>query len=94
MNGKRANNAKKTFQKLTELTNAPYRVYADLANHNIISASPELFLKKGNSLFSSPIKGTRARSIIPDVDHKMKTELIESERRAENIMIVDLVRNI
>ena len=88
-------NAKKTFQELTKLTNAPYKVYADLTNHNIISASPELFLKKrGNSLFSSPIKGTRARSIIPEIDHEMKTELMESEKeRAENIMIVDLVRN-
>ena len=88
-------NAKNIFEKLSNLTQAPYKVYADLKHHYVLSASPELFLKKrGNQLFSSPIKGTRKRMADESSDNQIKKELQESTKeRAENIMIVDLVRN-
>ena len=88
-------NAKNVFEKLSNLTQAPYKVYADLEHHYVLSASPELFLKKrGDRLFSSPIKGTRKRMASESSDNQIKKELQENAKeRAENIMIVDLVRN-
>tara|TARA_B100001939_G_scaffold346792_1_gene366492 strand:+ start:156 stop:1301 length:1146 start_codon:yes stop_codon:yes gene_type:complete len=88
-------NAKNIFGKLSNLTQAPYKVYADLMQHYVLSASPELFLKKrGNQLLSSPIKGTRKRMTDETSDNEIKKELHENTKeRAENIMIVDLVRN-
>ena len=83
------------FKKLEKLTKAPFSVYAELNNHIILSASPERFLKRrGNQLISQPIKGTSKRS----ADNKTDLELIDKlnndpKERAENIMIVDLVRN-
>jgi len=52
-------------------------------------------LKKGNLLFSSPIKGTIARNTnIPAIDEALKQNLLQSAKeRSENVMIVDLVRN-
>ena len=88
-------NAKNIFGKLSNLTQAPYKVYADLMQYYVLSASPELFLKKrGNQLLSSPIKGTRKRMTDETSDNEIKKELHENTKeRAENIMIVDLVRN-
>jgi len=85
----------RTFNKLNKLTAAPYAVYADLKEHIIISASPELFLKKrGDKLYSSPIKGTQKRVHNTIADNKLKKDLEESEKDiTENTMIVDLVRN-
>lgn len=61
----------------------------------IASLSPELFLeRKGNQVRSAPIKGTRPRSADPVAAAATRAELDESEKdRAENTMIVDLVRN-
>ena len=83
------------YQKLEKLTKAPFKVYADLENHIIISASPERFIKKiGNQLISQPIKGTSKRHNNPEKD-KTLIERLENDlkERTENIMIVDLVRN-
>ena len=83
------------YQKLEKLTKAPFKVYADLDNHVIISASPERFIKKiGNQLISQPIKGTSKRHHDPKKD-KTLVEKLENDpkERTENIMIVDLVRN-
>ncbi len=56
-------------------------------------ASPERFLKKtGNTIISQPIKGTSKRNNEKDEEEKSALQLNEKER-AENIMIVDLVRN-
>ena len=83
------------YQKLEKLTQAPFKVYADLDSHIIISASPERFIKKtGNKLTSQPIKGTSKRHH----DSKKDKTIIEKlkndpKERTENIMIVDLVRN-
>ena len=88
-------NSKLIFENLTDLTNPPYGFYADLEKHHIISASPELFIKKrANKLYSSPIKGTQKRDLDPIKDQLLKKQLKDSLKdQAENNMIVDLVRN-
>ncbi|MEX2435046.1 MAG: chorismate-binding protein, partial [Balneolaceae bacterium] len=60
----------------------------------ICCASPERFLKKkGNRILSEPIKGTSARSLEPLADEIQKELLMNEKNRAENLMIVDLVRH-
>ena len=88
-------NSKLIFENLMALTNPPYGFYADLEKHHVISASPELFIKKrGNKLYSSPIKGTQKRDLDPIKDQLLKKQLKDSLKdQAENNMIVDLVRN-
>lgn len=65
------------------------------ADGAVVSLSPELFLERhGRLVRSAPIKGTRARPRDPELASRARTELIGSHKdRAENIMIVDLVRN-
>lgn len=62
---------------------------------HVCCASPERFLHKVNQrLTSDPIKGTRPRGSTPDLDQQNRLELLHSDKeRAENLMIVDLVRN-
>jgi para-aminobenzoate synthetase component I len=83
------------YNKLISITNPPHKVYADLIDHQVLSASPELFIKKrGNKLISKPIKGTQKRSKNPKKDKALIKALKDDPKeRAENIMIVDLVRN-
>jgi len=62
----------------------------------VLSASPEQFLHVGRDrhIRTKPIKGTRPRSNEPAEDNRLKTELQRSDKeRAENLMIVDLMRN-
>lgn len=61
----------------------------------VLSSSPERFLKVKEGIVSTrPIKGTRQRHLSPEADLFMRDELRESEKdRAENVMIVDLMRN-
>lgn len=79
------------------LTSKPNHAFAIKTNPDrfILSASPELFLKReGNIVISEPIKGTIARSIDPEVDASALTELMNSSKdHAELAMIVDLLRN-
>ncbi len=64
-------------------------------DESVLSFSPELFLRRrGRALLSAPVKGTRARSADPIVDARNARALRDSAKeRAENVMIVDLVRN-
>lgn len=80
---------------LNEKTAAPFSSYFKLHNQFIVGASPERFLKKKkNKLISQPIKGTIKRSLHIEEDELLKSELYFNEKeRAENVMIVDLVRN-
>jgi para-aminobenzoate synthetase component I len=85
----------KLFQKLMQVNPAPFAAYFDSGPLQIISASPERFLKlDGDIVETRPIKGTRARRHGPEADLYTRDELRESDKdRAENVMIVDLLRN-
>ncbi|KOS05211.1 aminobenzoate synthetase [Flavobacterium akiainvivens] len=88
-------NPLETYQKLNAISEPPFAVY--LKNHKqyLLSASPERYLKKeGSTVITQPIKGTARRSANPQEDEAIKQELqLNEKERAENIMIVDLVRN-
>jgi para-aminobenzoate synthetase component 1 len=83
------------FLKLNEKSPANYSSFLKLGKKYIISSSPELFLSIENNIIkSSPIKGTIARRKSTLEDLKNKEILKNSTKdRAENLMIVDLVRN-
>lgn len=74
---------------------APYSAYFSNPHCRILSASPECFLERqGNRVQTRPIKGTRPRSSDPAEDARLARSLAESPKdRAENLMIVDLLRN-
>jgi len=84
-----------TYFALNERTAAPFSSYFKLHDQTMLGASPERFLKKKkNKLISQPIKGTIKRSVHVEEDELLKSELYFNEKeRAENVMIVDLVRN-
>ena len=73
----------------------PYAAYINMGDKQIISLSPELFLEKyGSKIKSIPMKGTAARSAIFLQDKICAKELsLDDKNRAENLMIVDMVRN-
>ncbi|GAB2197757.1 anthranilate synthase component I family protein [Sessilibacter sp. MAH4] len=83
------------YRKLREIMPAPYSCYGKFAGVEILSFSPETFLKKtGDFYLTKPIKGTRPRSTDPDIDLQNAQELKSSAKdQAENLMIVDLLRN-
>src|SRR5262249_21405502 len=74
---------------------APFAGYYDLGDFTIASASPERFLRlDSGKVQARPIKGTRPRGKTPAEDRSLIRELESSPKdRAENIMIVDLLRN-
>jgi len=83
------------FQELISKSPAPFASFLKINEYYILSTSPERYLKKiGNTLYSQPIKGTSKRYQNKVADEQSKKELLASEKeRAENVMIVDLVRN-
>ncbi|PSK89341.1 anthranilate synthase component I family protein [Taibaiella chishuiensis] len=84
-----------TFHRLNRLNPAPFAAFYRTHDAFLVCASPERFLfKAGDELVSQPIKGTARRSSDPATDERLKTALYNDEKeRAENVMIVDLVRN-
>ncbi len=88
-------NSLNTFLDLVNIQPVPFSCYIEFDEFKIISGSMELFLKKkGGKIVTRPIKGTRKRSEIFEIDNKLAMELYNSEKdRAENLMIVDLMRN-
>jgi para-aminobenzoate synthetase/4-amino-4-deoxychorismate lyase len=83
------------FLALVLRQTVPYASFLDLGETQILSLSPELFLRRKGALVESmPMKGTRPRGDSPADDAALARELICSEKdRAENLMIVDMVRN-
>ncbi len=83
------------FCALNEAVPVPYAAYVDTGAVQIVSLSPELFLeRRGNTLRSKPMKGTASRKPSWDEDEAARLALYRSEKdRAENTMIVDLMRN-
>ncbi|MFN4080758.1 MAG: anthranilate synthase component I family protein [Saprospiraceae bacterium] len=77
------------------LKRGPFGAFVRWGDRYALCASPERFLKKnGQKLVSQPIKGTRPRGPDPKADEAIRAELAANEKdRAENVMIVDLVRN-
>ena len=84
-----------TYFKLNRITKAPFSTFLQTDNHVIFCGSPERYLKKkGKRLLSQPIKGTAPRGMDAQADEALKLHLQnDPKERAENIMIVDLVRN-
>lgn len=83
------------YFKLNHITRAPFSSYFCFDDFTIFCGSPERFLKKeGNKLLSQPIKGTAKRDADSLKDAALKEQLLnDPKERAENVMIVDLVRN-
>lgn len=83
------------FHALMSRSNMPFSAWFKGEHIHAICASPERFLQKtGSVIRSQPIKGTRRRGQTPEEDKQLKQELATSEKdQAENVMIVDLVRN-
>jgi para-aminobenzoate synthetase component 1 len=80
---------------LRKKNQAPFSAFIRFKDATILSISPERFLqKRGNKVQSKPIKGTKPRSDNAETDQQNAIALQHSEKdRAENLMIVDLLRN-
>jgi para-aminobenzoate synthetase component 1 len=83
------------YVTLRRVNPAPFAAYLDMPDRSIASASPELFLRlRGREVETRPIKGTARRAADPSEDAQAAAELLASAKdRAENVMIVDLLRN-
>jgi para-aminobenzoate synthetase component I len=83
------------YGRLRQRNPAPFAGYFDLGDFVIASASPERFLRVDNGAVETrPIKGTRPRGSTPAEEQANAEELLHSAKdRAENVMIVDLLRN-
>lgn len=84
------------YQRLRRLSPAPFGAYLNDGEHQILSSSPELFLRgdRQGRLVTRPIKGTRPRGATAVEDRRLAAELDASEKdHAELLMIVDLERN-
>jgi para-aminobenzoate synthetase / 4-amino-4-deoxychorismate lyase len=83
------------YRSMVHMQRGEFNAFIDLGDAVVISASPELFLRvTETSVISRPMKGTRPRHGRPELDAARAVELHRSEKdRAENVMIVDLLRN-
>jgi para-aminobenzoate synthetase/4-amino-4-deoxychorismate lyase len=83
------------YERLREDQRPPYAADLDIGRWRIQSLSPELFFRRtGDQLTSRPMKGTAQRGLWSDDDRRRAADLAASAKnRAENVMIVDLVRN-
>ncbi|MEN5231430.1 aminodeoxychorismate synthase component I [Sphingobacterium faecium] len=83
------------FEKLNRISPTPFAAFFKFQDKYILSASPERFLAKRNrQLISQPIKGTAKRGSTHEEDQQIIQGMLNSKKEiAENVMIVDLVRN-
>jgi para-aminobenzoate synthetase len=85
-----------TYACLRRISPVPYGALLDFTGVAVLSASPERFMSIGVDRVaeSKPIKGTRPRGHTAADDEALRRDLLDNEKdRAENLMIVDLVRN-
>ncbi|MFZ3580416.1 aminodeoxychorismate synthase component I [Virgibacillus sp. DJP39] len=87
--------AKSYYHQLAQAQSADYSAFIQTENHTILSASPELFFHKSqNEVTTRPMKGTIKRGRTYEEDCRNATWLTNSKKdQAENVMIVDLLRN-
>lgn len=83
------------YKNLNKISQPPFATFFKLKDLYLLSASPERYLKKnGETVISQPIKGTEKRAFSKKDDYQLIQQLENNPKeRAENIMIVDLVRN-
>jgi para-aminobenzoate synthetase component I len=83
------------YLQLRQVNPAPFAAYINIPAGTVLSSSPERFLRvTDNQVETKPIKGTKRRSDFAYEDKALAVSLLESEKdRAENLMIVDLLRN-
>lgn len=83
------------YRALRRQQRVPYGAYLNLGPTQILSLSPELFFRReGRRIITRPMKGTIHRGRTPEEDQQLQQWLTEDEKsRAENLMIVDLLRN-
>jgi para-aminobenzoate synthetase/4-amino-4-deoxychorismate lyase len=83
------------YRAIARSQRAAYSAYLDIGSHRILSFSPELFVeRRGDKLITRPMKGTLARGRWLEEDIQRARQLQESPKdRAENVMIVDLLRS-
>ncbi len=83
------------YLRLRSINPAPFAAYMDIGFAQILSSSPERFIRLCDGVAQTrPIKGTRPRGDSPTQDLRLAGELETSQKdRAENVMIVDLMRN-
>lgn len=89
-------NPLEVYRRLSNVSPNPFSAFYKIEEKYLLCASPERFLKKtGNKICCQPIKGTARRiASSREEDNAIKAKLFASKKeRAENIMIVDLVRN-
>ncbi len=83
------------YQRLREACPTPFAAYLEAPEYSLLCLSPERFLRVADGQVETrPIKGTRPRGNTPEADRVQAQELLHSSKdRAENLMIVDLLRN-
>ncbi|WP_299063525.1 anthranilate synthase component I family protein [uncultured Polaribacter sp.] len=88
-------NPVEVYKHLNKISEPPFASFLKIDNQYALCASPERYLKKeGTKIITQPIKGTAKRLVSKIDDAQIATNLMRDEKeRAENVMIVDLVRN-
>jgi para-aminobenzoate synthetase component 1 len=88
-------NPVEVYKHLNQISEPPFAAFLKLDDKYALCASPERYLKKeGTKIISQPIKGTAKRLVSAFDDAQLALDLARDEKeRAENVMIVDLVRN-